>query len=61
MMRDLVEAWNVQDGATKVFVFDGLKMGVGSTPIRLAQQQIWREICDTISLKLRPQKIISPS
>ena len=40
-----VEAWNVQDGV--VTVSDSLKTGVGSTPIRLAQQQVSARICDT--------------
>lgn len=28
-------------------------MGVGSTPIRLARQQIWREICDANILEFQ--------
>ena len=43
-MRDLGRR-NVQDGV--VTVFDSLKTGVGSIPIRLAQQQVSARICDT--------------
>ena len=39
-MRDLVRSMECQD------VSDSLKMGVGSIPIRLAQQQVLARICD---------------